>query len=72
VPSSTAATRYRRQGGRWLDARTGPGVCDTCRNGDARYRARHTASGEEWQVCETCAGQARRLDAPVALTPLAA
>jgi hypothetical protein len=71
MPSSATTTRYGRQGGRWAATRKNA-TCQTCRNGDARYSARHEDTGETWSVCETCAVQARRLRAPITFEPLEA
>ena len=69
MTSSARDVRYGRRGGRWAETRNGA-TCVTCRNGDARYTARHDTTGEQWRVCETCAVQAKRLNAPITFGPL--
>ena len=69
MTSTARDKRYGRRGGRWAETRKGA-TCQTCRNGDARYRARHENTGEAWSVCETCAVQAKRLRAPITFEPL--
>jgi hypothetical protein len=70
MTSTSTTKRYGRQGGRWIEARTDARACRTCRNGDRRYFARHEETGEVWPVCESCAGQARRLKAPITFEPI--
>lgn len=69
MSSSARDKVWGRQGGRWATPVPGA-TCQTCRAGTARYAARHDVTGELWRMCETCVGQARRLNAPITFEPL--
>lgn len=66
--SATADKRYGRRGGRWAETRDGTDVCDTCKNGVARFHAE--LDGEQWRVCTGCRDQGQRLGARATYTPL--